>query len=134
MKLIPYSYVLQSQNILKVQFVPILNDVVPDVAWSNIQDTSAGRVNGMATLPRSSITQLEDDLCCSCLDFSINHLDISSQCELHRGHQDPAEQGGLDANTSQHEHIHRVEAGGGVQEHIPRGHRSDISGTGATWS
>ena len=76
MKLIPYSYVLQSQNISKVQFVPILNDVVPDVARSNIQNTSAGRVNGMATLPRSSITQLEDDLCCLCLDFSVNHLDI----------------------------------------------------------
>ena len=76
MKLIPYSYVLQSQNILKVQFVPIINDVVSDVARSNIQDTSAGRVNGMATLPRLSITQLEDDLCCLCLDLSINHIDI----------------------------------------------------------
>ena len=69
-----------------------------------------------------------------CVLISLSIISISSQCELHRGHQDPAEQGGFDANTSQHEHIHRVEAGGGVQEHIPRGHRSDISGTGATWS
>ena len=61
-----------------MQFVPIINDVVSDVARSNIQDTSARRVNGMATLPRLSITQLEDDLCCLCLDFSINHLDIQS--------------------------------------------------------
>ena len=46
-----------------------------------------------------------------------------------RRHQDPAEQGVCHAYTAQHEHVHRVEAGGRLQEDIPRKHRVDISGT-----
>ena len=46
-----------------------------------------------------------------------------------RRHQDPAEQGEHHADTAQHEHLHWAEAGGRLQEHIPRKHRADISGT-----
>ena len=36
-----------------------------------------------------------------------------------RGHQDLVEQGGLDADPAQHEHLHRAEAGGRLPGDLP---------------
>ena len=57
-------------------------------------------------------------------------ISISIICApLPRRHQDPAQQGEQHADPAQHEHLHRAEAGGGLQEHIPRKHWAHISGT-----